>query len=85
MLRIGIAMHVDLVMQLDISLANTLLCNQQEAIMGVAVVEKVYKNGKIKISEYNYNVPLGYGTALLVNRLHETIIIFIKQIKQTVK
>ena len=45
MLRIGIAMHVDLVMQLDI--------------------EKVYKNGKIKISEYNYNVPLGYGTRII--------------------
>ena len=32
--KIGIAMHVDLVMQLDISLENTLLCNQREAIMG---------------------------------------------------
>ena len=31
----------------------------------VAVVEKVYKNGKIKISEYNYNVPLGYGTRII--------------------
>ena len=28
----------------------------------VAVVERVYKSGSIKISEYNYNVPLGYGT-----------------------
>ncbi|MDU3084235.1 MAG: CHAP domain-containing protein [Staphylococcus epidermidis] len=31
----------------------------------IAVVEKVYKNGKIKISEYNYNVPLGYGTRII--------------------
>lgn len=31
----------------------------------VAFVEQVYKNGSIKISEYNYNVRLGYGTRVL--------------------
>ncbi|WP_436862264.1 CHAP domain-containing protein [Staphylococcus caeli] len=31
----------------------------------VAFVEKVYSNGSIKISEYNYNVRLGYGTRTL--------------------
>ncbi|HLR18854.1 MAG TPA: CHAP domain-containing protein [Staphylococcus sp.] len=31
----------------------------------VAFVEKVYKNGSIKISEYNYSVRLGYGTRTL--------------------
>lgn len=31
----------------------------------VAFVEKVNKNGSIVISEYNYNVRLGYGTRTL--------------------
>ena len=31
----------------------------------VAFVEKVNANGSIKISEYNYNVSLGYGTRTL--------------------
>lgn len=31
----------------------------------VAIVEKVYNSGSIKISEYNYNVPLGYGTRII--------------------
>lgn len=31
----------------------------------VAIVEKVYKSGSIKVSEYNYNAPLGYGTRVL--------------------
>lgn len=31
----------------------------------VAYVEKVYKNGSILISEYNYNIRLGYGTRTL--------------------
>nr|WP_263314693.1 CHAP domain-containing protein [Mammaliicoccus sp. Marseille-Q6498] len=31
----------------------------------VAYVEQVYSNGKIKVSEYNYNKPLRYGTRIL--------------------
>lgn len=31
----------------------------------VAYVETVYKNGSIKVSEYNYNRPLAYGTRIL--------------------
>lgn len=34
----------------------------------VAFVEKVNKNGSIKISEYNYNVRLGYGTRTLTKK-----------------
>lgn len=31
----------------------------------VAVVERVYSNGSIKVSEYNYNRPNAYGTRYL--------------------
>ena len=31
----------------------------------VAVVERVYSNGSIKVSEYNYNRPSAYGTRYL--------------------
>lgn len=31
----------------------------------VAYVETVYNNGSIKVSEYNYNRPLAYGTRVL--------------------
>ena len=31
----------------------------------VAVVERIYNNGNIKISEYNYNRPYGYGTRII--------------------
>lgn len=34
----------------------------------VAFVEKVNKDGSIKISEYNYNVRLGYGTRTLTKQ-----------------
>ena len=32
---------------------------------GHVAIEKVYNSGSIKISEYNYNVPLGYGTRII--------------------
>ena len=44
---------------------NTLLCNLLGYYGHVAIVEKVYNSGSIKISEYNYNVPLGYGTRII--------------------
>lgn len=31
----------------------------------VAIVERKYSNGKIKVSEYNYNRPLAYGTRII--------------------
>ncbi|MBN4951337.1 CHAP domain-containing protein, partial [Staphylococcus sp. EG-SA-2] len=31
----------------------------------VAVVEQVYKNGSIKVSEYNFYRPLKYNTRVL--------------------
>ena len=31
----------------------------------VVVVEHVYRNGSIKVSEYNYNRPYSYGTRIL--------------------
>lgn len=31
----------------------------------VAYVEHVYSNGSVKVSEYNYNRPLRYGTRIL--------------------
>ena len=51
----------------------------------VAVVERVYKSGSIKISEYNYNVPLGYGTRIISKssaRHYNYIYYMYKAIKQ---
>jgi len=45
----------------DFDLTHTPMFHQIEGL----VVEKVNKNGSIKISEYNYNVRLGYGTRTL--------------------
>ena len=42
----------------------------------VAVVEQVYKNGSIKVSEYNFYRPLKYNTRVLSKRQHVTLTIF---------
>lgn len=45
----------------------------------VAVVEQVYKNGSIKVSEYNFYRPLKYNTRVLSKRQHVTLTIFTNQ------
>lgn len=54
MVKIGITMHVKSKYATGRTQRNLLSCNQLQGYYGhVAVVEQVYKNSGIKVSEYN--------------------------------
>ena len=63
--RTGTTTHAVQVTQRDTNQKYAVMQSTAGYYGHVAIVEKVYNSGSIKISEYNYNVPLGYGTRII--------------------
>ncbi len=66
MLKIGITMHVKSKYATGRTPRKFAVMQSTAGYYGhVAVVEQVYKNGSIKVSEYNFYRPLKYNTRVL--------------------